>query len=226
MVRPRLVSDDVILAAAHAEFMSRGNRATTASIAAAAGISEAGLLKRFATKENLLIRAVMQVFENDALAPTFPKGALTQEALIELAESILVFYRRILPLAMLAHTHLQLFERSTATAAEMPPIRFRERLRAFFATAIGRGSAQSAMTLAMLFGGTLWQAAFFEHAFQDVTATGENQRPFLRELVSTIWLGLSPRAPLGTSGKRAKPLLLVAPLARPVKKAIRKKANK
>ena len=58
MARPVTISDEVILDAARALFVEKGPRATTAEIAARAGVSEGILFKRFGNKGALLKAAM------------------------------------------------------------------------------------------------------------------------------------------------------------------------
>lgn len=58
MVRPTTISNDAILEAARALFVEKGPRATTAEIAARAGVSEGILFKRFGNKGALLKAAM------------------------------------------------------------------------------------------------------------------------------------------------------------------------
>lgn len=58
MARPITIQTDRILEAARRVFMKHGYRASTASIAKAAGVSEGSLFKHFKTKVNLFLAAL------------------------------------------------------------------------------------------------------------------------------------------------------------------------
>ena len=58
MARPRTISDADLLALARRVFRERGHQATTREVAAAAGLSQAALFKRFASKEALFLAAL------------------------------------------------------------------------------------------------------------------------------------------------------------------------
>ena len=58
MARPRLIQDEQLLQAAREVFVEQGFRATTASIAIRAGVSEGTLFKRFQSKEELFAAAM------------------------------------------------------------------------------------------------------------------------------------------------------------------------
>lgn len=58
MARPRQITDEQIVQAAREAFLEQGFSATTAAIAARAGVSEGTLFKRYASKEELFEVAV------------------------------------------------------------------------------------------------------------------------------------------------------------------------
>ena len=59
MVRPRQFTDEQILASARKSLLEHGPGVSTAKIAKAVGMSQAALFKRFGSKEDLLIAALM-----------------------------------------------------------------------------------------------------------------------------------------------------------------------
>lgn len=58
MGRPKLVTDEFVLNAARRVFQEKGHAATTRDVARAAGISQAVLYQRFATKDELFLAAM------------------------------------------------------------------------------------------------------------------------------------------------------------------------
>lgn len=58
MARPKTISDTDLLGIARNVFRERGPNATTRDVAAAAGLSQAALFKRFKTKEELFLAAL------------------------------------------------------------------------------------------------------------------------------------------------------------------------
>ena len=58
MSRPRTIDDAQILDVARKIFLERGMRASTASIARAAGVSEGTIFKRFDTKQELFFASM------------------------------------------------------------------------------------------------------------------------------------------------------------------------
>lgn len=58
MPRPRQITDERLIAAAHEVFLEQGFSATTAAIARRAGVSEGTLFNRFSSKEELFMAAI------------------------------------------------------------------------------------------------------------------------------------------------------------------------
>ncbi|MCD0171578.1 MULTISPECIES: TetR/AcrR family transcriptional regulator [unclassified Deinococcus] len=58
MARPRSITDEQIVEAAHEVFLEQGFSATTAAIARRAGVSEGTLFNRFQSKEELFVAAI------------------------------------------------------------------------------------------------------------------------------------------------------------------------
>ena len=58
MPRPRQITDEQLVAAAHEVFLEQGFSATTAAIARRAGVSEGTLFNRFGSKEELFTAAI------------------------------------------------------------------------------------------------------------------------------------------------------------------------
>ena len=107
MARPVTLADDTLLAAAQEVFLQHGIRATTAEVAARAGVSEGTLFKRFRTKE-ALFRAAMDVsLEEDSqrfvgsLLARVGRGVLRTQ-LEEVAILGIEFFRKIVPLHMMS----------------------------------------------------------------------------------------------------------------------------
>lgn len=125
MARPRVIENQALLDAARAVFIDRGPAATTAEIADAAGISEATLFRRFATKEELFLAAM-------ALPPEPPWAALARslahdprplrERLEILAHALLDFFRELLPHVMVLRASGVDLTAHMATLAEPPPV--------------------------------------------------------------------------------------------------------
>jgi AcrR family transcriptional regulator len=105
--RPPTIDSARLLQVAREVFLARGIRATTQEVAERAGISEGSIFNRFKTKEELF-REAMELPEEDT--PLRLLGALDralseedlEEALHQLAQSIIDIARVALPLMMMS----------------------------------------------------------------------------------------------------------------------------
>jgi AcrR family transcriptional regulator len=104
--RPKVISDEALLAVARQVFLERGIRATTAEVAERAGIAEGTVFLRFKSKDALFRAAVcvdpstrpefVETFANSA-----GKGDLRQN-LIEFTTRLLEFKRIALPVILMS----------------------------------------------------------------------------------------------------------------------------
>lgn len=98
MGRPKTISDDALLAAARAVFVAAGEGGSTKEIARRAGISEAAVFKRFATKAALFAAAMAPPrFDVARLADCVAAASGPRIALTMMAEVILTHLRAALP---------------------------------------------------------------------------------------------------------------------------------
>lgn len=100
MGRPPLVSRDEIIAAARDVFVREGLSASIRDVAAVAGISEAAIFKRFATKAALVV-AAMAPPKPDISALLGPlDGPDLRQGLAETMAAITDFFRTMLPVTL------------------------------------------------------------------------------------------------------------------------------
>lgn len=100
MGRPPLVSRDEIIAAARDVFVREGLSASIRDVAAVAGISEAAIFKRFATKAALVV-AAMAPPKPDISALLAPlDGPDLRQGLAETMAAITDFFRTMLPVTL------------------------------------------------------------------------------------------------------------------------------
>ncbi|WP_055074544.1 TetR/AcrR family transcriptional regulator [Pseudanabaena sp. 'Roaring Creek'] len=99
MARPPKITNEEILTAAREIFLKEGFSASTLAIAEKAGISEASIFKRFATKQALFLAAI-GITENPKWVKTLssqtPTAAIKEE-LIVICEQMLAFYLEVMP---------------------------------------------------------------------------------------------------------------------------------
>lgn len=118
MSRPPSITDDEILAAARAVFLDKGITATVDEVAARCHVGEATVFRRFPTKQALFLAAMdtaaeppwVQILQNRA------RGEDTRTTLTELANGILTFGRKMIPLILMKMSNPAFGERGPPAA--------------------------------------------------------------------------------------------------------------
>lgn len=104
MGRREKIDRQTLLAHARAVFTERGAAGTTKQIAARAGISEAAIFKRYATKAELFLAAMMpEDADPDNIVDmdnAEPRAALRQSA-----HNLLIYFRKVVPTALQLSMH-------------------------------------------------------------------------------------------------------------------------
>jgi len=194
MTRARTIPNEMILAAARDLFLAHGFGAATTEIARAAGVSEALLFKRFGTKERLFVAAM----ELDA-APAWI-GELDQRVgvggarsnLIKISLDIVEGIHAAMPRLMMmwsARRHLgaereirnRKVERDTQALARY----LEQEMR------LGRVRQANADTLALVIFGALVNRVLVGMVHGQARDPAADAL-FVKELVDTLWRGLSP----------------------------------
>jgi AcrR family transcriptional regulator len=191
MARTRKISDEQILEAAEAAFLKVGFGASTSEIAKAAGISEASIFKRFATKENLFLKALGLPDPTPWLP--FLKSAVGQGDLKEnlkiLGLKIIDFFQENLPKIMMVMAKgipLPPMIRSRFA----PPVYNLKVLTHFFEQeiALGRMQADNPQTAALMFMGCFMNYVFIK---QMDNALPE-PKAYVESMVETFWKSIQP----------------------------------
>lgn len=202
MARPVSIKDETIIAAAREVFLERGIQATTAEVAARAGVSEGSIFKRFKSKVELF-RAAMgdRLCEPEwlrDLAGTVGKGDL-RENLIATGMKVVAFFRELMPLMMMSWSNpAPNGLPHVISGPNPPPVRALKSVIGYFEAEMraGRVRVQDPEIVARTFLGSLNNFVFFDllHA-----ANGElplAAETFVRGLVALLWAGIEPpRAP-------------------------------
>lgn len=167
MVRPRNTTDGQILEEARACFLEHGAGVSTTLIAERLGISHGVLFQRFGTKEQLLRAALLPAPEQPwmALVRAGPDDRDLRTQLLELAGEISSFLERIVPcLAVLRSAGVQ-FEPAADRREDLPPVRARREVAAWFTRAVARGLLRPVPPehAADLFLGSLQFRPFHQH---------------------------------------------------------------
>lgn len=202
MARPVSIRDEDIVAAARAVFLERGIQATTADIAARAGISEGSIFKRFKSKVDLF-RAAM---EDQRWNPEWARDLATQvgkgdvrENLFSLGMRAIAFFRTLMPLMIMSwSSRAPSGTLPTIGGRNPPPVRALKLVTGYFEAEMrqGRMRAMDPEIVARTFLGGLNNFVFFEmmHGETGLPLAAET---YVRGLVTLVWSGLEPRAGAG-----------------------------
>lgn len=196
MARPRQVSDEDILDAARETFLAEGPSASTSRIAELVGLSQASLFKRFGTKHNLMIRALLP---NDG-PPAFvsllaggPDERPIPDQLQRIAKGTLAFFKTLVPaMAVLKSAGLDpkdLFARWETP----PPVLAVRALERWFREAADRGRIHcpDPEATAISFLGMMQVRAFWTHvAGKRFSAQPDDQ--YVAAVIDQLWRGLAP----------------------------------
>jgi AcrR family transcriptional regulator len=195
--------DAEILEHARAVFAERGNRATAADVAERVGVSEALLFKRFRTKDNLFMQAMMKDFLHveaewlNNMHARVGQGCPRENLVLAGIEAI-AFYERLVPLIMLVianptgHPASEMHKSPNA-----PPFESRRQVEMYFEAERRLGRIRSADTeiLARSFVGALFSYVFWETNLGQWDPRPLGPRAFVRGLVEHLWAGLDPAPP-------------------------------
>ena len=198
MARPKEIKDADIIEAARACFLEHGPSASTGSIAKQLGISQATLFKRYGTKEDLLIAALVP--ETPAwtrLLEGGPDSRPIPTQLREIVGEMATFMQDVMPrIQCLASAGIGL-PRVFRDHQEPPPLYARRKLAEWFAMAmeqkrVAQGSPATAATALM---GSVHAASFLLGplcAANPSQATALEADAYLDDLVALMWRGLRP----------------------------------
>jgi AcrR family transcriptional regulator len=195
MARPVSIRDETIIAAAREVFLERGVRATTAEVAARAGVSEGSIFKRFKTKGELFSAAMGdRLREPPCLVNLVSRvgRATIEESLFDLGMELITFFRELIPLTMMTWSNPGL--PSAISGPNPPPVRGLKQLAGFFEAEMERGRLRrfDAEILARTFLGGMHHFAFFEllHLADGQLPLGAES--YVRGLVTLMMQGVAP----------------------------------
>lgn len=203
MARPAIIQDSAILDAAREVFLSRGFRATTAEVAARAGVSEGSIFKRFRSKAELFQAAMGSLDELPAFAAELPgkigKGD-PRENLFEIGRALAEHLRRVVPL------HLMAWSNPGADGGPLPqclsgagPIGTLKALAGYFDGEMraGRFARHDAEVVARTFIGSVHNYVIFDLLFQAQDALPMPEEMYLRGLIELLFRGGDPMSGSG-----------------------------
>jgi AcrR family transcriptional regulator len=200
MARPPKITNEEILAAARQVFLEQGGNASTLLIAEKAGISEASIFKRFATKQALFLAAmgITEIREwVDVLTSGTPTAAIESE-LIDICGQMLDFYQEVMPRVFMIMTQ---GNSPHPPVVPPPPVRDTQLLAGYLDRAISQGYLRSCDTITvahMIVGAmtnyviaqniaTKWPVALPLPEIKPIDPS-----LFIHNLIKTIWAGIAP----------------------------------
>jgi AcrR family transcriptional regulator len=195
MPRPRRVSDEQICLAMRQAVFAHGPAVSLDVVAQELGVTGPALLKRFGTREELVLAALRPPVEPDWVhfVREGPSSAPLRAQLLDIFTRISAFMAEVVPcLTALRESgipHNRIFRDRT------PPLRGLESLKGWLAAARERGlvTAPETDTAALAIMGALQTRAFFQHVLQADVTPG-SQQDYLRELADLFTRALAPDA--------------------------------
>ena len=195
MARPRTITDDVLLRIARSCFLEHGPAVSTTAIAEAVGLSQAALFKRFGSKQELMLQALLPPPEPAwlALLVAGPDARPIIEQLMEIGIAAGRFFEKMTPAMMTLKASGIDFAKVFCRYETPPPARALQLLTAWFQAAMDEGRIRqiNPLNVAMSFMGAIHGLNFLQHV-------AGNWMPFppLEQAVEThcdvLCLGLLP----------------------------------
>lgn len=192
--RKKTIDDEELLAHARRVFLEKGALGSTKEISKSAGISEAVLFQRFPTKAALFLAAMVPP-QVDAEAVIQSGASLPdpQDALCAICESLLVYFRSMMPVVLHLLTHptvtmddvVSHFDKSASAAL---PGALSDYLKSLHAT--GKVYVKDPDSAAALLISSIHSIAIFEMLGAH---GGHFPEAGVRALVGALWHGLQPR---------------------------------
>ncbi len=201
MARPSKITNEEILAAARQVFLEEGINGSTLEIAEKAGISEASIFKRFATKQALFLAAI-GISETPQYAKILTDRAPTAEIRSELTEictQMVGFYQEVMPRVFMMMTQTK----SSLPPLVPPPLRDSQLIAGYLDRAIAQGYLKpcNSMTVAHAIVGSIQSyvmtqtiASKIPFPIPFILPKLKSIEPtvFVENLIETLWAGISP----------------------------------
>jgi AcrR family transcriptional regulator len=206
MARPTVINDDLLLKIAREVFLRRGLRATTAEIAAEAGVSQGILFKRFKSKQ-ALFRAAMNINGDPAqplpinLDERVGKGKV-EDTLKDLGNLLVKKFFGIVPTTMMDWSSREEEEAEENTAESCGGVSGPEKavkgiqmISQYLAKEVelGRIHCSNTEILAQTFVGALWHYAFLQVTMGEVHKKPITAAQFVDGMVRTLMTGVAPK---------------------------------
>ena len=193
--RPRQWADEDILRVARECFLEQGPSVSTVVIAERLGMSHGALFKRFATKEELLIQALLPVQQHGWMERLSdgPDERSICDQLVEIATKLSEFFELLTPaIATLRSAGISMEDMGRRHNVP-PPVVGHQAMSNWFRQAQqqGRLGSVDADALTMVFFGGLRARSFLRHITNN-TYPASNGKNHAAVLVETLWAGMAP----------------------------------
>ncbi|MBT3223134.1 MAG: TetR/AcrR family transcriptional regulator [Proteobacteria bacterium] len=195
MGRPRQWTDKEILDVARTCFLEQGSSVSTVVIAERLNMSHGALFKRFGTKEELMIRALLRPQSHqwmDSLGDG-PDERPIREQLVEIAAKMSAFFELLTPaITTLRSAGISLD--SMGDRHTVPrPVHGHQVMAGWFRQAQDQGRIRRVdeNALAMIFVGGLRSRSFLRHITNNEYPASSIEE-HARVLVDTLWAGMAP----------------------------------
>ncbi|MCK5115436.1 MAG: TetR/AcrR family transcriptional regulator [Candidatus Aegiribacteria sp.] len=193
MGRRKLIDDEALLVIARDVFIEEGFGASTRRIADLAGISEAAIYKRYATKADLFYSSLVPpTLDLDAILGAGDECLGTLEHLMQVAFSMLEYFREIVPILKPLANHPEFnFEEFARRHPETPLHRLRMGLIELLRELQDRSEITDLPTepVAMTLFASMYSLATLEllgaHG-------GRFEDKLIKGMVETLWRGIKP----------------------------------
>ncbi len=198
MARPTTIDDGKLLDAAREVFLEKGIAATTAEVAARAGVAQGSIFKRFRTKHELFLAAMRAAPGKQRWTELLERRtaeAGLREALVELGVTVLEFLKGLTPLIVMAWSNRgEVGIPKDIEAGKAGPYRHIPELVAVFEREMraGRLRKHDAWLVARLFVGAMQSYALFNLVFARPLGPPIAPDAYVRGVVDVLWAGIAP----------------------------------
>ncbi len=206
MARPQTVSDTQILNTALECFLQHGPEVSTETIARQLNVSPQALLKRFGTKQKLMMSALKQVMLSSSVPELLaePDDRPVEQQLTELMHQVSVFYIEMARRMSVVRWKAEDFQELMKQYDEPPPLQNMKLVAAWLERASGKGLIRKCdfrgialMLLTSLHGAAMLTDMLGQHP------SGQSSSAYVKMLVRTLLHGIGPN-PARTSKPKQK----------------------
>jgi len=204
MGRPQTISNEEMLASAREVFLKHGAAGSTREIARCAGISEAALFKRYSTKAQLFLAAMVPPEPAIAGAAAKARAMKSPRLGIEhLSHAVLDYFRKAIPMIIPLVAHPSFAPGLPRNFATSPATILLQAVTDYLReeSESGRVSAKDPLAAAAVLVSALHSIALFEiMGFHG----GAMPKAGVSTLVEALWLGLKPGATISKRARKSK----------------------